>query len=194
LKLALEQLLGGARYHMVEVFGRPEQRDTWRRASKGEPVDWEAFLAPYVATVDWPAAAFWGELSEQWPDAMVLLSSRTDAAAWWKSAEETIFAALSRPQDPGDEAGADEFDMITTMFSRTFTPDWRERDAAMAAYEAHNAEVRASVPPGRLVDWHPGDGWEPICAALGVPVPGEPFPHVNTTSEFRSMTGLDAPT
>jgi len=191
LKLALEQLLGGPCYHMVEVLGRPEQRDFWRNVAQGERVDWESFLAPYVATVDWPAAAFWRELSERWPEAVVLLSSRSDAAAWWKSANETIFAVLSKPQAPGDEGGMDELDMITTMFSRTFTADWQDRDAAMAAYEAHNAEVRASVPAGRLIDWQPGDGWEPICRALGLPVPAEPFPHVNTTSEFRAMTGLD---
>jgi hypothetical protein len=42
------------------------------------------------------------------------------------------------------------------------------------------------------VEWHPGDGWAPICAALALPVPDEPFPHVNTTAEFRAMTGMDA--
>jgi len=51
--------------------------------------------------------------------------------------------------------------------------------------------VRAEAPPDRLVDWQPGDGWEPLCAALGVPVPDAPFPHVNTTAEFRAMTRLD---
>ena len=56
LKVAFEQLLGGPCYHMVEVFGRPDQRDTWAAAVRGEKVDWAAFLAPYRATVDWPAA------------------------------------------------------------------------------------------------------------------------------------------
>jgi hypothetical protein len=46
--------------------------------------------------------------------------------------------------------------------------------------------VRATAPPDRLLDWHPGDGWEPICHALGVAVPDEPFPHVNSTDEFRA--------
>jgi hypothetical protein len=72
------------------------------------------------------------------------------------------------------------------MLDRTFTPRWRERDGAMAGYEAHNAAVREAVPAGRLVEWRAGDGWQPICAALGVPVPEEPFPHVNTTAEFQA--------
>ena len=82
--------------------------------------------------------------------------------------------------------------MIQALFAR-FTPDWRNEDAAKAAYEAHNAAVRAAVPPERLVDYRAGDGWEPLCKALGVPVPDAPFPHVNSTEDFRAMTGLDAP-
>ncbi len=95
LKVALEQLLGGPCYHMVEVLGRADQRDTWAAAVRGEEVDWATFLAPYRATVDWPAAAFWKELSEAAPDAKVVLSTR-DADAWWESASETIFAVLAR--------------------------------------------------------------------------------------------------
>ena len=51
--------------------------------------------------------------------------------------------------------------------------------------------MRAEIPADRLIDWQAGDGWGPICAKLGVPVPDEPFPHVNTTAEFRSMLGLE---
>jgi hypothetical protein len=44
-----------------------------------------------------------------------------------------------------------------------------------------------------LVEWRPNDGWAPLCQALDVPVPDQPFPHVNTTEEFRAMANLDAP-
>jgi hypothetical protein len=83
--------------------------------------------------------------------------------------------------------------MVTDLFSRTFTADWTDDDAAKRAYEAHNEMVRAGVPADRLVEWHPGDGWKPLCAALGIAEPAAPFPHVNTTDEFRAMAGLDAP-
>ncbi len=76
--------------------------------------------------------------------------------------------------------------MVVAMLTETFTPDWREREAAIAAYEAHNATVRATVPPERLVEWQPADGWEPLCSALNVPVPAEPFPRSNSTEEFRA--------
>ena len=32
LKLALEQLLGGPCYHMIEVIGRPQDVPLWQRA------------------------------------------------------------------------------------------------------------------------------------------------------------------
>ena len=64
---------------------------------------------------------------------------------------------------------------------------WRDGPGAIAAYQRHNAEVRAGVAPDQLVEWQPGDGWEPLCRALGVPVPDEPFPHRNTAADFKAM-------
>jgi hypothetical protein len=176
---------------MVEVFGRSEQRDIWAAAVRGEVVDWPNFLAAYRATVDWPAAAFWKELSVAAPDAVIVLSTR-DSAAWWKSASETIFAVLARGAGPDDDAGLEELTMIKALIEQRFTPDWQDRAGAIAAYEAHNARVREEVPANRLVEWHPGDGWAPLCAALGLDEPAEAFPHLNCTADFRAMAGLDA--
>ena len=54
----------------------------------------------------------------------------------------------------------------------------------MAVYERHCEEVRRDVPEGRLIEWQAGEGWEPICAGLGLPVPTTPFPHENTSADF----------
>src|SRR4051812_16043294 len=184
LKLALEQLLGGPCYHMLEVFGRPDDIPVWHRAVNGEQPDWNAFLSEYEAAVDWPACAFWREISAANPDAVVLLSSR-DTDGWWKSAINTIFAVGDRPPT-GDPQFDAQRAMAHDMFANTFTPNWQVEADAKRAYEAHNADVRASVPADRLVDWHPGDGWKPICDKLGLPIPSEPFPHVNSTDDFRA--------
>ena len=189
LQLALQQLLDGRCYHMIEVFGRPDDIPVWERAAEGTMPDWSEFLADYRATVDWPAASFWREIHESAPDALVLLSVR-DTDAWWKSANETIFQIATRPI-PDDPVFGAQMRMIHAVLEQRFTPDWRDADAAKAAYEHHNAAVRADVPASLLVEWRPGDGWEPLCRALGVDVPDEPFPHVNTTADFRAMAGLD---
>ena len=190
LKVALEQLLGAPCYHMAEVFGRPDDIAVWQRAIDGDPPDWPTFFAGYEAAVDWPASAFWRELSDAFPSAPVLLSTRRDADAWWTSANDTIFQ-ISRADAPDDANVQAQRAMALAMFTQRFTPDWRDEAAAKRAYEAHNAEVRATIAPDRLVDWQPGDGWAPICAALGLDVPDAPFPHVNTTEEFRGRQRRD---
>jgi hypothetical protein len=183
LKHALERLLGAPCYHMMEVFARPQDVPHWHAAALGEPVDWHALLEGYAAAVDWPPGAFWPELVDAFPDALVILSHRP-AEKWWKSANETIFPNLRRPApDPQMEPW---LDMVHAMMESRFTRAYSDKAACIAAFDAHNAEVRRRVPAGRLLEWQPGDGWEPICAALDLPVPGEPFPHVNSTEEFQA--------
>jgi hypothetical protein len=186
LMLALEQLLDGRCYHMAEVIERPADVPVWHAAIRGEQPDWRTFLAGYNATVDWPACAFWEELAEASPGAIVVLSVRESAEAWWKSFDATIASSLAKPVPADRPDWAVRRKMVVDLLDVTFTPDWRERDAAIAAYEAHNAAVRAAVPGKRLVEWLPADGWEPLCAALDVPIPTEPFPRTNSTEEFRA--------
>jgi Sulfotransferase domain len=188
LKLALERLLGAPCYHMAEVFKRPQDIPIWHAAAKGEPVDWRALFADYVAAVDWPPAGFWPQLAEVFPDAIILLSVR-DADAWWKSASNTIFAAYQAGLRSNANPGWSE--MITAMFTNTFTPGFLDAETAKAAFDRHNADVRKRAPANRLVEWRVTEGWGPLCAALGVPVPDEPFPVSNTSEEFRARTHLD---
>ena len=192
LKLALERLLDGPCYHMVEVFERPGDTAVWHDAIRGHAPDWRSFPDGYVATVDWPACAFWAELAAANPRALVLLSVRDSAETWWRSFEATIATGLSQPV-PADRPDWAVRRKMTLDMMTAFTPEWRERDAAIAAYEAHNAAVREAVPAERLVEWQPGDGWEPLCARLGVAIPAEPFPNVNSTEEFRAAQHAPGP-
>ena len=182
LKLALERLLGAPCYHMAEVFVHPGHAPVWHAAARDEAIDWKRLMRGYAAAVDWPAAAFWPELSEAFPDALVLLSVR-NAEAWWESASHTIF-----PSSLAAEAGAWRA-MLDAMFAARFTPELRDRAVCIAAFERHNERVREQVPAYRLLEWRPGDGWAPLCDALKVPVPDEPFPHANSRAEFLARHG-----
>jgi Sulfotransferase domain len=190
LKAALERLLGGPCYHMAEVFEHTDHIPLWHAALLGEQVDWDKIMDGYVAVVDWPAAGCWRDLAAAHPDALVLLSTRADAQTWWKSASATIMAPPPENEEPPDPSMAAFGAMVQDMF-KAFEPRWQEPEMAMAAYDRHNAAVRREVPAERLVEWQPGDGWDPLAKALGVPVPDEPFPHTNTTDEFRERRGLD---
>jgi hypothetical protein len=193
LRAALERLLGAPCYHMLELFDHPEHLAFWRKAASGE-VDWRTFFAGYAAEVDWPASQYWRELMDVYPDAPVLLSARDSAATWWRSAEATVFGQARRARQAGGDIPPRMREFIETlrMAMERLSPTWYERDGAVEAYERHNAEVRATVPAGRLVVWQPGDGWEPLAGMLGVPVPDEPFPHENTTADFQAGTGRRA--
>ena len=190
LKLGLERLLGGPCYHMLELFPRPEQTPVWKAAMQGEPVDYDTLLDGFVATVDWPACAVWRDLRAANPGAVVVLSQRRTPEEWWESFDRTIATNLKQQVPPEDTEWVARREMTMLMMER-FTPDWRERDGAIAAYRRHNDAVRAEVPAGELIEWRPNDGWEPLCAGLGLPVPDEPFPHVNRREEFRAAMKLD---
>jgi len=185
LKQGLEVLLGQPCYHMAEVFAHPEHVPLWREAAEGGKVDWAAMLADYGATSDFPACLFWPEILAENPDALVVLSTRRNSAEWWDSASQTIFSFLKTEVPP---EMSEWFDMWQAVASARFTPNWTDEDAAREAYERHNAEVRASTPPDRLLDWQAPQGWGPLCAALGVDEPDEPFPHLNTREGFPHMS------
>jgi Sulfotransferase domain len=156
-------------------------------AVNNETPDWALIFDGYAAAVDWPTAAFYDQLADVYPEAIVLLSTRENADAWWRSANATIFQVIDKVSGEPPELER----MIMDLFNTQFTPAWRDRDASIAAYLRHNEAVRSRVPADRLVEWTAGDGWAPICLALGVAEPDDPFPHVNTTAQFRAMTGLD---
>jgi hypothetical protein len=79
---------------------------------------------------------------------------------------------------------------VKKLFHDRFSDDLENPTAMMDAFLRHNDAVRAGVPACRLLEWAASDGWDPICDRLGLPVPAEPFPVTNTTSEFRDMLGL----
>jgi len=185
LKVALEQLLGAPCHHMVEILGDPTQIPAWVDAIEGRPVDWSAMLARYGSIVDWPGGSFWPELSAAYPDALVLLSVR-DPEAWYRSATNTIFLAF----DNMPPELAPWMDSVRKLLHDRFSDRFDDPTAMMDAFVRHNDNVRANIPAERLLEWTPGDGWEPICERLGLPVPSEPFPVTNTTDEFREMVGM----
>lgn len=187
LKSALETLLGAPCHHMAEVFERFEtDPPAFLAAARGEPVDWDEVLAGYAAAVDWPASAFYAELAERYPEAVVVLSRRDGFDTWWKSCQNTIFTGM----DSGDFATEAWVDMISAIWDKTFEGAPRtDRDAVEAAYARYHDRVRETVPAERLVEFTTGAGWGPLCDALGLPVPEEPFPYLNTTKEWHERTG-----
>lgn len=179
MKLALEQLGLGPCHHMKEVLANPEQLEIWRAIARGDPPDWEAAFAGYGSAVDWPSAFFWRELSEVYPKAKIILTVRS-SKSWHKSMSNTIFKVLDASTDP-ESIG------LKLIAERVFGGRFLDPDHAIAVYEKNNADVQAAFDDDRLLVYHLGDGWEPLCRFLDRPVPDTPFPRSNSTAEFTEM-------
>lgn len=200
LKTALERLLGAPCYHMSELFEHPEHLPVWADAFDGTPVGWAELFDGYAAAVDAPAALMWRQIAAAFPEAIVVLSTRESAEKWWASMDKTIFPRVRERQvtlsgaEP-DDVPPERRDMMRMFrgMAAGFGQYADDKPGAMAWYEQYNAQVHAEVPTDRLVEWQAADGWGPLCAALGVPIPDEPFPRVNSTEDFQNSFGAVAP-
>lgn len=187
LKSALERLGFGRCHHMQEVFTQPEALPHWERAARGQDIDWEYVYRDFRSTVDWPGARFWRELVARCPSARVILTVR-DPERWYDSAYHSIYqATLARrdgalSEDPRSRRMGELIDAI--VWDGTFHGRFGDRDHALKVFAEHNAAVRREVPAGRLLVYEAGQGWEPLCDFLGVPVPDEPYPRLNDRAAF----------
>ena len=163
-------------------FGHPVARQ-----HAEHPLD--AALRGYDATTDFPAATFVDELARRHPAAKVVLSTR-DAGDWARSVRSTIW----HPQFLEKHwlfrllLGRRAQDMCRMYRERFFggaEPSLDDVDALKRAFRAHEARVRRTVPADRLLVHRATDGWAPLCAFLGKPIPDAPYPRVNDAASFR---------
>ena len=61
---------------------------------------------------------------------------------------------------------------------------------AQRRYDDWNALAVRLTPAERLLVYDVSEGWAPLCAFLGEPVPAAPFPHLNSTRFFRWVLAL----
>jgi hypothetical protein len=192
LKAALERLGFGPCFHGRHVLDHPDRLPLWQDAAAGRPVDWRKVFDGYHSTVDWPGASYWRDLIATFPDAKVILSVR-DPDRWYDSVSRTIYPMFGSGTDPRSKAAHDVvpgLDMMTAFNRRMiwdgpfFNGRFEDRNYAIEVFEKHNAAVRREVPADRLLVIEPGDGWRPLCGFLGLPVPDEPYPHLNDPAGF----------
>ncbi len=198
LKAALEQLGMGPCFHMIDLVRDPEPLPYWQAAAAGEDVDWREALAGWESSVDWPGCSFWEQMHETWPDLPVLLSVR-DPEAWYRSCENSIHAAKEmalRGELEGNSENPPSPEVLAMIngliWNGTFDGRFADKQHALDVYQRHVDAVVARVPADQLLVYEIGQGWEPLCEFLGVPVPDEPFPHLNDTASFRTMFGMPA--
>ena len=202
LREALSALLGGPCFHMIEYKWHPELMAPWTAfvqdfpiTASGEPGGkipssrWDALMPGYVACVDEPAARYWRQLAERFPEAPVILSLR-DTDAWCASLMHVIEEWDKEIAAGGlSEERRDFFAFMDVLYREEMD---LKPDDFKALYDAHNQRVLDLAEEDeafkeRLVVWRIEEGWEPICTALSLPVPDIPFPHKNKRGEYHGF-------
>lgn len=145
------------------------------------------------AVVDLPAALFYRELMQAYPESKVVLTVR-DLDAWWRSIK-VHFTATAPIAEQDRILLRLLYKLGWRMRQRQFD-DFRRHVRNLAygsptpteflykkRFFEHNALVAASVPAERLLimDIGAGDGWQKLCGFLNLPVPSVPFPHQHQT-------------
>lgn len=154
--------------------------------------DFDRVLGHSTAVTDTPCAVFAAELVAAYPDAMVILNTRKDVDKWYESWLATI--------QPWHD---DWWRPAAAWFSRSQFWLWRGfklvnmhyyrhdfRASGKWVYREHSAMIRGLVSKERLLEWSVDDGWEPLCAFLGKPVPEEEFPRTNAGGDFAARAGM----
>ena len=193
-KVALEMLGFGPCYHMVNVLTDLPLAEKWEAAMDGD-ADWDEIFGEHESTVDWPGAFFYRELADAYPDAKIVLSTR-DPEAWEKSMRETIWdtiygqsaqAHISKARELVDPNWQHYIRVMSRMWAaqgiftgRELVP--RQLADAIARYQE---QVQRNIPEERLLVWSVQEGWEPLCAFLGVDVPDAQFPRLNDSKMYK---------
>ncbi|HEY4029516.1 MAG TPA: sulfotransferase [Caulobacteraceae bacterium] len=183
---ALNRLGFGPCHHMVEVFMHPETMPLWVAAAKGSS-DWDRLFEGYCSMVDWPGVQYWRELAAHYPDAKVLHTTR-DAEAWFDSTQATIFNPVNLERFSHGGPIAEFFSVALGEVKERIN----DRAYMIDYFHRHEAEVKATIAPERLLIYPVGSGWEPLCAFLGVEVPDEPYPSENSRADFAQRSAAVA--
>jgi hypothetical protein len=107
-----------------------------------------------------------------------------DPDDWFDSVQATIapfVAARGTHPSPHVNAIAE---MAHRMMTQVFDGRISDRSHATRVFREHVAEVQSEIPAHRLLTFDLREGWRPLCAFLGVEVPGIAFPKTNSSKEF----------
>ncbi|MEV8113530.1 MULTISPECIES: sulfotransferase family protein [Streptomyces] len=192
LQVALEKLGFGACFHMFDIVGSEERLAQWEKiVCDGQPADWTAVFDGYTSAVDGPCALYYPDIAAAFPDAKIMLTVR-DPDSWYRSTYDTLYQFAVRgarnPAPPGSRPARMGRLTNTLVWQGLFEGRFEDKAFAIDVYHRHNQRVIDTVGADNLLVWDVTQGWEPLCAFLGVPAPrGEDFPHVNDTASMLKV-------
>jgi len=216
-KVALEKL-GYRTYHMFELMSSPnceEFINLWGLAYRlkwaGQTEAVKKILKRliedegYDATLDHPACGFYKELSEMYPEAIVLLNHRDNSEGYGKSVSTTIgvhmshnwtfigkwsfyFTHFFNSNPPRETEMQKHFFQFSNLKADDFNPENFTNVAYLKVfYDYWLAKVENEITADRLVKFNVKQGWKPICDKVNIKLPEGSFPRVNDGDGFKKM-------
>ncbi|MCJ1385417.1 hypothetical protein MMC17_008540 [Xylographa soralifera] len=203
MKTALEQVGYNNVYHMTTAMKNPKDCEMWTEAfnakfhGKGQMLgrkEWDQLLGDCDACIDVPTAAFMPELIAAYPDAKVIVSMR-DPDKWYTSMMATVGQRSANLKilflGFCDHFFLRRFNpMAYAMMTGMYGTDLKDAESVKTRYLEFHEEVRRLVPEHRRLEYHLGDGWEPLCKFLGKDVPKNEFPFINESKEYGERVKL----
>jgi len=135
---------------------------------------------PSKCVSDYPASIFPAELIKAYPDAKVILTTRSKDA-WYESMIKTLWHSWSGP-NPKPSAMrplADKYQ--TLLWDGKFPENGRE------FFRKHNEFVRSIAPKERFLEYEAKEGWKKLCMFLGKDIPQVPFPRSDDWVEYKKL-------
>ena len=198
MRRALMQLDCGFVYHANATMERPQDHRVWedlaerkfgpRKASISRE-HFDRVIGDCGAVTDCPCVAFWEELMDAYPEAKVVLVER-DVEAWYRSFEAVVINEVLSWKGSfliwATNMGLVDASPLRTN-KKILHGVFRARNRGELAnkarllYTEHYAMIVAKAQrDGRaLLTMKLEDGWPPLCAFLGKPVPEVDFPRGN---------------
>eukprot|EP01090_Pellita_catalonica_P018598 TRINITY_DN605_c0_g2_i1.p1 TRINITY_DN605_c0_g2~~TRINITY_DN605_c0_g2_i1.p1 ORF type:complete len:254 (+),score=26.01 TRINITY_DN605_c0_g2_i1:43-804(+) len=197
LQAALD-LLGLRCYHMTENSKNQDNHlwlEAWDCKRQKKDFDWNRVFGrednKYLASVDWPSCDFYLEQLKQYPNAKVILTVR-DPERWYASCCQTIFCGLkfhkmllSRIMHIINSDLRNFSKLYHIFMGDNFDLKLNDKELCIKRFKQNIEQVKAAVDEKQLLVFEVKQGWEPLCKFLGIEIPDQPFPHVNSTEEFR---------
>ncbi|XP_078350486.1 uncharacterized protein LOC144635256 [Oculina patagonica] len=153
----------------------------------GKALDFASMYKDVDAVTDLPAAFWFQEIYEAFPNAKVILTIRDSEDVWARS--------WAKQREVDDFEGTDWLTKIVLRYwlHRKYYALLDAEDSAAFGilnskstvlfkkkYREHNERVQAVIPKEKLLIFNVKQGWEPLCKFLGCDIPEqEPFPWQN---------------
>ena len=142
-----------------------------------------ANLDGYDGAMDEPFMLIYEEIMAALPDAKFLLTI-SDPESWYQSYVKLATDFVAANIDISG-TGAPFMKMCTAMKSwgcdfAFHSDDVKVKQECLQNYQRHNERVQEVIPPERLLVYNFSDGWAPLAHFLGLPVPDQEFPHVDS--------------